>query len=336
MSINLYIVTGFLGSGKTTLVKNIHKQIPDHNFHYIINEAGEVAIDQALYNIEKDESSIVYGGCACCVKKSELIETIKEYLHKNGNIVNRKDTIIIETSGLANPAPIVFSIKSDPYIKHHIHVAGIICVISSIEGILALENYNEVVQQVAMSDVVILSKAELAKKEEKNQLKLLITRKSPGIKIYQAANGNVNWQELFQYVISDQRTQINNNLILKERSSGNVGHNKTTTCLISYEGSIDWVAFGVWLSALLHRHGEYIMRVKGTIQVKDWQNDSFFILINGVQHIMYPPQHVKYQNLPNKSLLVFILNGINPQQISLSFDRFMHKYSEYSVRMIST
>ncbi len=177
MTIKLVVVTGYLGSGKTTLLRALKTVLPPEKCHFIVNEAGQVALDQATYELVEDKTSVVAGGCACCVRKDALLEAIKKVVDARDKVAY----IIIETSGLANPAPIIFSIKSDPYLYHHVTVAGVVCVLGSVEANDTLARYDEVAEQLAMADAIVLSKTDLVAQEQLQALEAKVAPKWPSI-----------------------------------------------------------------------------------------------------------------------------------------------------------
>lgn len=336
MTVRLVVVTGYLGSGKTTLLTTLKDSPIGPSCHFIVNEAGEVALDQASYKLVEERAAVVAGGCACCVRKDELIAAIRGIV--DGRTMAASDDkdvyIIVETSGLANPAPIVFSITSDPYLRHHVQVAGVVCVLGAVEAEDTLARYEPVAAQLAMADVVVVSKtdrvdvANLARVEDRAQ------RLAVGAVGFRSGAEPPDWTTIIAALNTGRRVSAHpvsaasaQARMADVKGLAETVHGGMTSCVLHFDGTLDWVAFGVWLSALLADRGESIVRVKGVIPVIDSHRRRFFVLINGVQHIIYPPQHINDDaELPAAPALVFIMKNIAADTIARSLECFQRKH----------
>lgn len=159
MSARLLIVTGYLGAGKTTLLRGLRGALDARAAcRIIVNEAGEIALDQAAYALGADQTTVVAGGCACCVRREALVEAIRAAIEALGD--SAEPWIVVETSGLANPAPIVFSVLDDAFLRHHLRVAGVVSAVGAEEGEATLAHYPEAAAQLAMADAVVLTKTD--------------------------------------------------------------------------------------------------------------------------------------------------------------------------------
>jgi len=320
--IRLLIVTGYLGSGKTTLLKSLRQGLEDNiTCRFLVNEAGEVALDQAVYTLGADEATVLAGGCACCVRREALIAALRETVEAMDR--SRPGWLVVETSGLANPAPILFSVLEDDLLKHHVTIAGIVTTLGCEEGEAVLANHPEALQQLAMADAVVLTKADRVDGETLQQRKQALARYAVGTPVFTAGSTPLDWSRLLDRLLR-QGSAARGEIL----PSADAGHADITPCVIEVSDALDWQAFGVWLSALLAAHGEAIVRVKGVIPVHDWQAQTFHVLINGVQHIVHPPEHVNDpERLPQHPALIFFLRGIEAQQIRQSLHGFLARFA---------
>lgn len=327
MSINLLIVTGYLGSGKTTLLREFKAAIGKATCHFIINEAGQVALDQTTCDVVDDEATVVAGGCACCVKKQGLIDALKDIIdNRRTGARDNNVYIVIETSGLANPAPIVFSVTTDEYLRHHVRIAGVVCAIGSVETMGALEHYPSAGEQLAMADAIVLTKTDRVDASTLARTRGHIALQASDCPIFLSGTTTVDWTSVLASLGShSSKTHMAAGPV--QAGATENSHGGITNCVLRIHEPLDWTAFGVWLSALLARHGESIVRVKGVIPVIDWQGERFHVLINGVQHVMYPPEHVAHeQSLPKIPALVFFFRSISSHEIRRSLRQFYRSH----------
>lgn len=160
--IPVHVVTGFLGSGKTTFLKEILTNQALNDIALVINELGEVSLDHKLVQTDfiEEQTLFLNAGCACCNKREDLQKKFKELLDNFENKGKKPQRVILETSGLANPAPIIFTFQSDVFLANHFELANIITCIDAFEGLNHLQN-EEACNQILSSDFLILTKKDL-------------------------------------------------------------------------------------------------------------------------------------------------------------------------------
>lgn len=163
--ITVIIVTGFLGSGKTTLLSN---WLPNPIFRrtaVIVNEFGQVGLDQRILRRIEEKTILLGGGCACCKVRQDLVDELTRIVDDRDKGKMDIDQVLIETSGLADPAPILFSIMTDSVLRHHYRVGCVISCLDAVNGNLHLDANIESVKQIAVSDRVIITKTDLVNPE---------------------------------------------------------------------------------------------------------------------------------------------------------------------------
>ncbi|EKE92466.1 CobW family GTP-binding protein [Helicobacter pylori] len=305
--IPITLITGFLGSGKTSFLSEYLNQIDHQGVALIINEIGQAALDQRILSVQYCGEKMLYlnAGCVCCNKRLDLVESLKATLNNyewRGEILKR---IIIETTGLANPAPILWTILSDTFLGAHFEIQRVVVCVDVLNAKTHLTN-NEAKEQIVFADSVLLTKTDLQNDSRAlTKLKEQIQFLNPSAEIFDKRA--IDYESLFSCKNRAHR------VILPVKDSHSQGFE---TLSIRFEGTMEWSAFGIWLSLLLHQYGTQILRIKGIIDI----GSGFLVSINGVMHVIYPPKHIlKDQNGSN---LVFIMRHLEREKILNSLKGF--------------
>lgn len=305
--IPVHVVTGFLGSGKTTFLKEILTNQALNDIALVINELGEVSLDHKLVQTDfiEEQTLFLNAGCACCNKREDLQKKFKELLDNFENKGKKPQRVILETSGLANPAPIIFTFQSDVFLANHFELANIIACIDAFEGLNHLQN-EEACNQILSSDFLILTKKDL--NPHTQSLEEKINTLYPNIQIISKENFN------FDMLSSHHKIQREiKNIEIKSHKDD------ISSITLIFDKAINWNIFSIWLSMLLHEHGSKILRVKGLINTEE----SYLTNINGVGHLIYHPTHTKISRLNHPSQLVFIAKNLKLDKIKKSLENFL-------------
>ncbi|WRD50747.1 GTP-binding protein [Helicobacter pylori] len=305
--ISITLITGFLGSGKTSFLSEYLNQIDHQGVALIINEIGQAALDQRILSVQYCGEKMLYlnAGCVCCNKRLDLVESLKAALNNyewRGEILKR---IIIETTGLANPAPILWTILSDVFLGVHFEIQSVVACVDALNAREHLTN-NEAREQIVFADSVLLTKTDLQNDSTAlMKLKERLWAINPSAEIFDKRA--IDYESLFS------RKNRVHRAILPTKDSHSQGFE---TLSIRFEGTMEWSAFGIWLSLLLHQYGTQILRIKGIIDI----GSDLLVSINGVMHVIYPPKHIlKDQNGSN---LVFIMRHLEREKILNSLKGF--------------
>lgn len=195
--IPITVVTGFLGSGKTTLLSKVLTEPSMQNTAVLVNEFGEVGLDHHLLR-QVDERTVLLGnGCICCTTREDLVGALIEVLdvEERGEI-SSLDRVVIETTGLADPSPILYTIVTDPVLQHHFFVDIVVDTVDAVNGNLHLDRNPESSKQVAVSDKLVITKADIAELDSVTNLTSRLSALNPSARIIQAAFGEVAVEEL--------------------------------------------------------------------------------------------------------------------------------------------
>ena len=308
------IVTGFLGSGKTTLLARVLQEPSMSNTAVLVNEFGEVGLDHHLLRRVDERTVLLGGGCVCCTTREDLVEALLELLDldQRGEIP-RLDRVVVETTGLADPAPILHTIFVDPVLQHHFSVDLVLTTVDAVNGDLHLDRNPESVKQIAAADKIVVTKIDAAEPGAVRGLLSRLGATNPSARVIEAAFGETDADELFRP--DGSVSQAVPRAIASEPHD--VG--ETHSVSLTFDGAVDWTAFGIWLSMLLHARGEDVLRVKGLLDV----GERGPVVVNGVQHTIHPPEHLdRWPDEDRRSRVVFITKGIRPEELLGSLEAF--------------
>jgi G3E family GTPase len=324
------IVTGFLGSGKTTLLARVLAEPSMGNTAVLVNEFGKVGLDHHLLRQINERTILLGSGCACCTIRDDLVKTLLDlFAMDEKRDIPQLERVIIETSGLADPAPILYTILADAVLQHHFCINRIITTVDAINGHFHLDRHPESLKQVAVADNIIVTKTDVASWQEVDDLTARLQTLNPSAHIIKAAFGNVDTAMLFGASeiesvgkrLSDEQ-DANSLSTFQSKPLDEKRHIADVYSLsLTFHEPLDWRAFGLWLSMLLHARGEDVLRVKGLINV----GEKGPVVLNGVQHIIHPPQHLdRWPGEDHCSRIIFITRSIEPQAILNSLRVFQH------------
>jgi G3E family GTPase len=298
------LVTGFLGSGKTTLISRLLAHPDLGETAVIVNELGEVGIDHHLLRRVDERTVLLNSGCVCCTLRGDLADELRDLDSRRtrGEIPDFR-RVVVETTGLADPAPIVYTLAAEPVVRHHFELDGIVATVDSVNGLVEAQS----VKQAAVADVLVLTKTDVA---DPNGLRLRLRALNPGAEVVEASFGEVEPAVLFDRPPQDPR-----DLRLEERvHAGDI----SSFCLV-FDEQLAWTAFGIWLTMLLQARGSDLLRVKGLLNV----GGDGPLLLNGVQHVVHPPQHLDaWPDDDRRSRIVCIGRGLDPDAVERSLLAF--------------
>jgi G3E family GTPase len=323
------LVTGFLGSGKTTLLRHLLAGPEARHTAVLVNEFGEIGLDHHLLQRLDEQTILLGGGCVCCMLRHDLVQALTDLLDRDQRgAVPRLKRIVIETTGLADPAPILFTVVTHPMLQHHFDIAGVVATVDAVNGQRHLDQHPESLKQVASADELILTKTDLAQPDTVQALRARLQAINPTARLTTAVFGQVEARHGLDFRDSHtsaaQLARIAKTVpaTALEASGAQSSHGAEIRSLaLSFAQALDWSAFSVWLSMLLHARGEDVLRVKGFLNV----GAAGPVVLNGVQHIMHAPEHLaRWPDADQRSHLVFILRAIEPYHIVRSLQAFQH------------
>ncbi|MBN8953513.1 MULTISPECIES: GTP-binding protein [unclassified Rhizobium] len=322
------LLTGFLGSGKTTLLKRILADSAFADTAVLINEFGEIGLDHDLVESVDGEMVLLRSGCVCCTVRGELAAALKElYSRRERGLVPPFRRVIIESTGLADPFPVLSTIKADPVLRHHFCAGNVITTVDAVNGLHQLDTYIESNRQAAVADRLIVTKTDLDPDRDGQVLHARLRRLNPDAPILIATDTDLDLSSLVaaQNNISPSSGLSQSGFYCEEpvrlvSSDGALHQAAISSISLSIDRPVDWTAFGLWLTMLLNRHGERVLRVKGILNLSGEERP---VAIHGVQHLVHTPVHMdRWPSEDRTSRLVFILDGLDGALLKRSFEAF--------------
>ena len=327
------VITGFLGSGKTTLLSSILKKKEMQKTAVIINEFGEIGLDHAL--IEHTDENIVelQSGCICCTIQGDLNKTIIDLFEKmmNGK-VSSFNRILIETTGLANPVPIIHTLMSSIELIRIYSLDGVITVVDSINGEKTLDLHEESLKQLALAEKIILSKTDIVDKDEIKSLVYRIKEINPVSQIIFSKFGNIPLEKIFGLGAYDpyKKSADVKNWLAAEKYKDKKHHhhhdvNRHNENIRAFsmmsENPVNMIAFSFFRDMITAALGANLLRMKGIVNIAGEERPA---VIHGVQHIFHPVQWLEtWPDNDRRTKLVFITQNIKKEQIEDFFRPLM-------------
>jgi G3E family GTPase len=313
------LLTGFLGSGKTTLLQRLLADPALADCAVLINEFGEVGLDHHLLERIDETMVLLQSGCVCCTIRGELSDAIKD-LHERrarGEILPFR-RLVIESTGLADPFPILSTVHSDPVLRHHFRLGNVVATIDAVNAARQLDAQEECARQIAVADRLILTKTDIAGTDAVERVLERIKAINPAAPLWRSAETPPNAEQL----LSEDDAGLSNQSMHPLPHSHH--HARTDSDIhafaLVFDAPLDWTLFGIWLTMLLHRHGQRILRVKGILNV---EGSDTPVAIHGVQHLVHPPVHMRtWPDVSRQSRLVFIVKGLEQDRIARSLRAF--------------
>lgn len=304
------IVTGFLGSGKTTLIARLLRNPGLENTAVIVNEFGEVGLDHMLMERLDGDVVLLPRGCVCCMMDGTVAGTLEALDNRRilGEIPNF-ERVIIETTGLANPAPVLQTLLDRKVLLRGYTPGLVVTTVDALYGQDTLNRHPEAVQQVAMADRLLLTKPDL---ETGPELRDLLAGLNPNARLVPVLNGDIDPREISQ----DSATDLGLLSPSRRRTpfAATAGHTaRINTITLTLADEVAFADLADFLGALAETYGADLLRAKGIVRLKDEDRP---IAVHGVQHTFHPPTRLAAwpAGLEN-STLVLIIAGADPAQV---------------------
>jgi G3E family GTPase len=323
---SVIILTGFLGSGKTTLLNRILTAEHGRRVAVIINEFGEIGIDHHLLLSSNQEVVQMNNGCVCCTVRGDLVRSFFQLIEHR----DKFDTVVIETTGLAEPAPVAQSIYADERIRAQFTLAGVVTVVDAKYIPMRLEESAEACEQVAFADLIVLNKTDLSTPEKLDETERQLARLNKVAKIHRTKNSEMDLSAIFDIGSVDFSLKLegyDNQHDVSHDSHDHPHHgyhhhnhlqNIHTVC-IEQPGELDGLKVSIWFRSIIVEFGDKILRMKGILNLKG-DHDQF--LLQGV--------HWDFEGRPGRAWsaheervnrLVFIGRALDRKKITEGFER---------------
>lgn len=321
------VLTGFLGSGKTTVLNHLVRSPEMARALVIINEFGAVGLDHDLIARSNDDLVVeMIGGCLCCTIRGDLSRTLREApwrFSRDG--ICWFERVVIETTGLADPAPILHTLMTDLQLEPLYRLDAVIATVDAANGVATLDTQTEAVKQVAVADRILLTKTDLINEEASSVLRARLAGLNPAAPIVKVTDGVVDPALLFDVALWDPASKSEDvrRWLADEAYQDHHHHHHhhdvnrhddgiRATCL-TFDTPLDPVGFDRWLGLLAMFKGTDLLRVKGIVNLA---GHLVPVIVHGVQHVFHPP--VELADWPSddrRTRMVFITRGIDPEEL---------------------
>jgi G3E family GTPase len=298
------VITGFLGAGKTTLLRRFLSHPEGRGTAVVVNEFGATGIDDALVRSSADETVLLGNGCLCCIARSDLQLALRRLVveRERGELPDFK-RIVIETSGLADPSPILQTFATDRALGELFHVEAVVTVVDAETGGDTLGWSSEARKQVILADRLVVTKTDIAGEGAAAALAAQLRALNPGAEILEAVNGALDPSRLTE-AAADQR----NAFVAEAAHSDGIG-----SFVLTQDKPMPWPAFAKAMDTLMALRGPDLLRVKGFLDVEGCNGP---VVVQFVQHLAHPPVELTaWPDGNRQSRVVFITRNISEQQV---------------------
>ncbi len=321
----VHILTGFLGSGKTTLLRRLLADPALADTAIVINEFGEVGLDQLLVREVAEDVVLLSSGCLCCTVRDDLISTLADLdsMMRSGEIPSFSRAVV-ETTGLADPAPIMQAMLGAKELVSRFRLGKVVTTVDGVNGARTLPLHREARQQVAMADAIVVTKCDLVDDAARKALFRVLASANPQATVRRSDWIDLAARDLFSDADAPwhgQQRPVAAGLAGPrghDHAHEAAAHDGTIGTFTVFPGmAIEWEPFVEWLELLLASRGDSILRVKGLLEVSGRGGP---VVLQGVQHVLYPPEQLPAwpPSSPPGGWIVFIARDLTRSAIERS------------------
>jgi G3E family GTPase len=334
----LTVLTGFLGAGKTSLLNRLLKDPALARTAVLINEFGEIGLDHLLVEKISDDLVLLPSGCVCCTMRGDLIDALERLLRDLDNRRADLNRVVLETTGLADPAPVLHTVMVHPYLVMRYRLDGIVTVVDAVNGLATIERHPEAMKQAAAADRLALAKTDLLDTPERRataaQLTARLKRLNPAAPILDVAAAEATADRLINCGLYDPDSKVPDvrRWLAEEAYAANAdthvhrhhhhGEERIRSLALASDRALPAATFDMFLDLLRGLHGPNLLRVKGIVKIAEAPDQP--VVIHGVQHVFHPPTSLPaWPDDDRRTRLVFITCDMDPGAIRDLFDAFL-------------
>ncbi len=336
--IPLTVITGFLGAGKTTLLNALLRDPELRETAVLVNEVGEIGLDHLFYEVVDGDTMLLAGGCLCCSVRGDLVSALENILRgiDNGKTAAFR-RVVIETTGLADPASVLHTVMAHPYLVQRYRLDGLVTTVDAVNGNGTLDRHQEAVKQAAMADRIVLTKTDLAPEAEVTALRARLKSLNPGAIVFDAAKGEAKASALLNAGLYDPARKIPDvkrwlaEAEVEEAEHAHHHHDgehhhhhddKIRTFSLVSEKPIASSTLELFLDFLRATQGPKLLRLKGIVQLAEEPEQP--LVLHVVQHIVHPPARLAaWPDDDRRSRLVCVTYDLDPAIVRRLFDAFL-------------
>jgi G3E family GTPase len=341
--IPLTVLTGFLGAGKTSLLNRLIADPALAETAVIINEFGDVGLDHLLVREIREGVVLLQSGCLCCTLRGDLVDALEQLLRDldNGRATFRR--VVLETTGLADPAPVLQTAMAHPYLVMRYRLDGVITVVDAVNGAATLDAHEEAVKQAAVADRIVLTKTDLLETPERRAGKTALVERlhalNPAAAILDAASGEATPARLLNCGLYEPDRKIPDvkRWLAAEAYEPHGGHGhmhghhhhdvnrhdeRIRAFSLVTDKAISASAFDMFIDLLRSLHGPNLLRLKGIVKLAETPDSP--LVIHGVQHVFHPPVRLpSWPDADRRTRIVLITRDLEERSVRALFDAFL-------------
>ena len=348
--IPLTLLTGFLGAGKTTLLNKLLKDPALADTAVIINEFGEIGLDHLLVEYVSDNMVLLQSGCLCCTMRGDLVDALETLLR---DLDNRRCTfkrVLLETTGLADPAPVLHTVMSHPYLLLRYRLDGVVTVVDAVNGDATLDAHEEAVKQAAVADRIVLTKTDLADAAQRERVLARLHALNPAATVLDAAKGEATPDRLLncglydpERKIPDVKKWLQAEAYAEPHGHAHHGHGHhhgedhdhdhahldrnrhdahISAFALTSDAAIPAGTLEMFLELLRANYGAQLLRVKGIVKLAEMPDTP--VVVHGVQHVFHPTARLeRWPDDDHRTRLVFITRDLAEATVRELFEAFI-------------
>lgn len=340
------LITGFLGSGKTTLLNHILHDPRMAKSLVLVNEFGEIGLDHLFVQSVDGDMVLMKSGCVCCTIKGDLERTLRDIARqRQAQALPPFDRVLIETTGLADPAPIIALLLNNPMTAHDYRLDAVVATVDLVHGATQLDAQPEALKQAAVADRVLMTKGDLASDDQRTTLEQRLTALNPSAPRFEVRHGTVDPALLFDAGPFDPNGKTDKVRDWLAAESVEAHHHddhhhhahdhddhhahapadpnrhdaRITSFCLTWDTPLDWDTFHRWLAAVRGNWADRLLRVKGVLNVI---GEDQPLVVHGVHHVFHPPTLLaRWPDDDRRSRLVFITRDLARADVEASWQQ---------------
>jgi dihydroorotase len=331
------LLTGFLGSGKTTVLNHVLKQPSMAATAVIVNEFGEIGLDHLLVERSSEDVVLLNSGCLCCTVRNDIVDTLTSlFVDRAKGKIPWFGRVVIETTGLADPAPILHTLMTEPIVAARYMLDGVVTTVDAVNGAATLDRQPEAVKQAAVADRLLLTKTDLAEPVRRQALTARLAALNPSAPLIPVAQGVIDPARLFNLGFFDPASKsVDVQRWLRDEAfaAGHQHHHdeehadpnrhddRIRAFCITRERPISWAVLSGWLDGLATMRGDDLLRFKAIVALSDRPDQP--VVLHGVQHLFHPPVLLpQWPSEDRRTRMVFITRDLPQEAIEATLTAF--------------